>query len=103
LDGAHQRGADAIELVDEADARDVVALGLPPDRLGLGLDPGDGVEHRDRTIEHPQRSLDLDGEVDVSGRVDQVDAVRTRLGRMPYPRLGWLAGLPEAGGRNRVD
>ena len=45
------------------------------DRLGLRLNPGDRVEDRDRAIEHPQRALDLDGEVDVARGVDDVDAV----------------------------
>ena len=99
LDGAVQGRADAIELVDEADARDLVALGLPPDGLGLGLDAGDRIEHRDRTVEHSQRSLDLDGEVDVAGRVDQVDPMRAGLGAVGL-RIAWL---PEAGGRDRVD
>jgi hypothetical protein len=46
-----------------------------PHRLGLRLDTGDRVEHRDRAVEHAQRPLDLDREVDVAGRVDDVDAV----------------------------
>ena len=68
-------GAEAVHLVDEADAGDVVLVGLAPDRLGLGLDAGDAVEHRDGAVEHAQRALDLDREVDVAGRVDDVDAV----------------------------
>ena len=67
--------ADAVHLVDERDARDVVLVGLAPDGLGLWLDAGDRVEERDRAVEHAQRALDLDGEVDVAGRVDDVDAV----------------------------
>jgi hypothetical protein len=43
--------------------------------IGLRLDPGHGVEHRDRAVEDAQRALDLDGEVDVPGRVDDVDGV----------------------------
>ena len=78
--------ADAVHLVDVGDARDVVLVGLPPDRLGLRLDAGDRVEQRDRAVEHAQRALDLDGEVDVAGRVDDVD-----------PVVGPLAG----GGRRR--
>ena len=68
-------GADAVHLVDEADAGDAVLVGLAPHRLGLRLDAGHGVEHGDRAVEHPQRPLDLDGEVDVAGRVDDVDPV----------------------------
>ena len=72
-------GAGAVHLVHEADPRDGVAVGLTPDGLGLGLDAGDGVEHRDRAVEHPQRTLDLDREVDVAGRVDDVDPVALPL------------------------
>src|SRR5205807_281313 len=43
--------------------------------LGLGFDTGDRVEHGDGAVEDPQRPLDLHGEVDVAGRVDDVDPV----------------------------
>ena len=75
LDHALRLGADAIELVDEGDPRHAVAIGLAPDRLALRLDPADGAEHGYRSIQHPQRTLDLDGEVDVAGGVDEVDPV----------------------------
>ena len=75
VDAAVELGAGAVELVDEADAGHVVAVGLAPDRLGLRLDAGDAVEHRNRAVEHAQRALDLDGEVDVPGGVDDVDDV----------------------------
>ena len=38
-----------------------------------GSTPATRVEHRDRAVEDAQRALDLDGEVDVAGRVDDVD------------------------------
>ena len=87
VDAAVELRTDPVELVDEADARDVVAVGLPPHRLGLRLDAGDAVEHRDGAVEDAQRALDLDGEVDVAGRVDDVD----------------LDALPVAGGRGGGD
>ncbi len=68
-------GADLVHLVDEADARDVVLGGLPPDGFGLGFDAFLAVEDGDRAVEHAQRAFHLDGEVDVAGRVDQVDRV----------------------------
>ena len=80
LDGAEEVGAGAVHLVDEAHARDVVLVGLAPDGLGLRLDAGDRVEHGDGAVEHAQRALDLDGEVDVAGRVDDVDAVVVPVG-----------------------
>ncbi len=87
LDGAIEVGADAIHLVDEAHPRHLVLVRLAPHRLGLRLDAGDGVEHRDRAVEHAQRPLDLDGEVDVTRGVDDVDAVV----------------VPDAGRRRRRD
>ena len=68
-------GADAVHLVGEDQARNLVAVGLAPHGLGLRLDAGDGIEQRDRAVEHAQRALDFDGEVDVARRVDDVDAV----------------------------
>ena len=67
--------AEAVHLVDEADAGHVVLVGLPPHRFGLGLDARNAVEHRNRAVEDTQRTLDLNGEVDVARRVDDVDAV----------------------------
>ena len=72
-------GADAVHLVDEAEPGDVVLGRLPPDGLALGLDPLDGREDHDRAVEHAERPLDLGGEVDVAGGVDDVD--RDRLAR----------------------
>ena len=73
--GAVEVGADAIHLVDEAHPRHFVLVGLAPHRLGLRLDAGNRVEHGDGAVEDAQRPLDLDGEVDVAGSVDDVDAV----------------------------
>src|ERR1019366_1157604 len=67
--------AHAVHLVHEADARHVVLVGLAPDGLGLGLDTRHGVKDRHRAVEHAQRTLALDGEIDVTGRVDDIDAV----------------------------
>src|SRR3546814_17645005 len=72
-------GADPVHLVDEADPRNLVLVGLPPHRLGLRLDAGDRVEHRDGAVEDPQRTLDLDGEVHVAGRVEKVDALAEQI------------------------
>ena len=86
-DAAPEVGAGAVHLVDEADPRHVVAVGLPPDRLRLRLDAGDAVEDDDRAVEDAEAPLDLDREVHVPGRVDEVDAMVA----------------PEAGRRRRGD
>ena len=91
LERALEGGAGAVELVDEADARDAVLVGLTPDGLGLRLDAGDAVEDGDRAVEDAKAALDLHREVDVAGRVDDVDAVLDAVAR------------PEAGRRGRSD
>ena len=75
LDAAREIRADAVHLVDEADARHVIFVGLAPHGFGLRLNAGNGVEHGDRAVEHAHGTLDFDREVHVAGRVDDVDAV----------------------------
>src|SRR3984957_1357817 len=107
LNATEEVRADAVHLVDEADTRDVVLVGLAPDGLGLGLDAGDGVKDRDRTVEHAQRALDLYGEVDVARRVDDVDAVTVpvsgRGGRGDGDTALLLLDHPVHGGAPVVD
>ena len=79
LHGGVEVRAGAVHLVDERDARDAVAVGLTPDRLGLRLHTGDGVEDGDRAVEDAEAPLDLDGKVHVPGRIDNVDAMVTPL------------------------
>ena len=45
-------GTGAIELVDKADTRHVVAVCLTPHGLGLGLDTGHAIEHCDSSVEN---------------------------------------------------
>ena len=107
LDAAPEVGAGAVELVDEADARHAVAVGLAPDRLGLGLDAGHAVEDDDRAVEDAQAALDLDREVHVPGRIDDVDSMivpearRSRGSDRDAALL--LLGHPVHGGRALMD
>ena len=75
LDGMEEVGAHAVVLVDVGDARHVVAAGLAPDGFGLRLHAGDRVEHGDGAVEHAQGTFHLGGEVNVAGRVDDLEAV----------------------------
>ena len=72
-------GAGAVALVHEGNARHLVAPHLLVDGDGLRLHAADGAQHQDGAVEHPQGALDLDGEVDVAGGVDDVDLVAVPL------------------------
>ncbi len=74
-DHVEKVGADAVHLVDVSDPGDVVLGRLAPDLLGLGLDAADAAQDDDGPVEHAQRALDLGGEVDVAGGINDVDAV----------------------------
>ena len=96
LDRVEEVSAHAVVLVDEGDARNAVALGLTPHRLGLRLHARNGVEHGDSAVENAQGALDLGGEVDVAGSVDDLEAVGLAI-------LGAARVLPEARGGGSGD
>ena len=73
VERAEEIGPLAVHLVDERDPRHVVLVGLPPDGFALGLDAFPGAEHHHAAVEHAQAPFDLGREIDVAGRVDQVD------------------------------
>ena len=64
---------DDVHLVDEDEPRHPILVGLPPHGFRLGLDAFLGVEDDDAAVEDAQAAFDLGGEIDVAGRVDQVD------------------------------
>ena len=88
VDAALEARAGAVELVDEAHPRDVILLGLAPHGFRLRLDAGNAVEAGDRAVEHAERTLDFDGEVDVARGVDDVDAVLFALALVTRPETG---------------
>ena len=67
--------ADAVHLVDERDLRHLVLLGLAPHLLGLRLHAADRAVESHGAVENAERTLHLSREVDVSGSVDQRQAV----------------------------
>ena len=81
FDATGKVSADLVHLVDEHDARHVVFVGLTPDGLGLRLNALIAVEHAYRAVKHAKRSLDFDGEVDVAGRVNDVETLVVPEGR----------------------
>ena len=88
LQDALEAGSRAVHLVDEADARYFVLVGLPPHRFRLGLHPRSGAEHHHRAVKNAQRALHLNGEVHVPGGVDDIDAMFVELLIHPGPKAG---------------
>ncbi len=72
-------GAHAIHLIDEANARNFVFIGLTPHGFGLRLHARYGVENRDCAVQHTQAPLNFGGEIDVTGCIDNVDLNITPL------------------------
>ena len=94
LDAAQKVRARPVHLVDERHPRHAVLVHLAPDGFRLRLHTGYRAVDRHGRIEHAQAPFHLDGEIDVSRRIDDVDAV---LGEaLVHP-------LPETGGRRGRD
>ena len=64
-----------VDLVDEQDRSHLLLQGLPDDGLGLGHGALDGARQDDAPVHGPHGSGDVPAEVDVAGRVDEVDEV----------------------------
>ena len=82
---AEEVGPFAVHLVDEGDAGHVILVGLPPDGLALGLDAFAGAEDHHAAVQHAEAAFHLGGEIDVAGRVDEVDRSRPSRGRSRRP------------------
>src|SRR6185436_3687742 len=65
----------AVAFVDECQTRDVVAFHLPVDRERLRLYAADGAQYEHRAVEDTKRTLDFNGEIDVTGGIDDVDGL----------------------------
>ena len=74
IDGMLEIRTHLVHLVDEANSRDAVLVGLTPDCFRLRLHAVHRVKHRDRAVEHAQRALDFGREIHVAGRINNVDA-----------------------------
>src|SRR5690606_21717845 len=81
-------GAGAVHLVHEGQARHAVLVGLAPDGLGLGLNAAHGAVHHAGAVQHAHGTLDLDGEVNVTGGIDDVDAMFGVVARHATPEGG---------------
>ena len=75
LDSISEISSDNIHLVDESNTRNIVNIGLTPYIFGLGLNAAAGTEYGYRTVQNTQRTLNLNGEINVAGSIDNVDTV----------------------------
>ena len=85
----------SVHLINKGNARDVVAIGLPPNCLRLRLHPAHRAENPHRAIQHTQRALHLDGEVHMPGRINEIDlgvapSASNRGGSNGNPALAFL-------------
>ncbi len=87
-------GTDHVHLVDECHTGDIVLVSLAPYVLRLGLNAALCGEHTYCTIQNAQGTLDLDGEVDVTGGIDDVDTMLQSTGLL----LVVVLQRPVAGG-----
>ena len=91
--------ASAVHLVHERDARNFVFGRLSPDCFRLWLDAGNTTEDSDRAVQHAHGTLNFGGEIHVTRRINDVDAMRhvlERLVNLVFTRLGAFL-RPEAG------
>ena len=66
LQGSVWVGSHAVQLVDEGEEGHVIALHLPVDCHALTLHPSHRTQNQDRSVQHPQGALNLNGEVNVT-------------------------------------
>jgi hypothetical protein len=69
-----------IDLVNDNDGLDTLTKSLSEDSLGLHAHTFDGVDDDESTIGDTESSGDFRGEIDVTGRIDQVDQEVVLLG-----------------------
>src|SRR6218665_33820 len=67
--------AELVYFIDEANTRNVVFIGLLPQLFALSLNTFLAVKHGNGPVEHTERTLHLDGEIDVPGGVNDIALV----------------------------
>ena len=68
-------GSYAVHLVNETEPRNLVVIGLTPNRFTLSLNTFNRTENDNGTVENSQTAFHFRREINVPGRVDDVDRV----------------------------
>lgn len=94
-----------INLVDDDNRLDTLTKSLTEDGLGLDADTLNGVDDDESTISDTESSGNLRGEINVTGRIDQVDQEITTLGLLANDVLDVLrvGELSVQGDGSRLD
>ena len=98
-------GVLCVDPVDDHHFRESEFVGVIPYLGGADLDPVSGVDHDDSHIRNLERGMTLGDEVEVSGRVDDVETVFQPLGvqqRSVDGKLSLLFGFVIVGDRGAV-
>jgi len=75
LDGVIVGRTHAIHFVHKTDPRHVVAVRLAPNGFALWLHPLDSIKNDHTTIQHPQASLDFSCKVNMTGCINDINAI----------------------------
>ncbi|BBG29094.1 O-methyltransferase [Zymobacter palmae] len=92
IDNHKEVGTSTVHLVDEDHTRNFVLVSLTPYRFGLRLNTGRTTQYDNSTVEYAQGTFHFDREVNVSWRIDDVDAVRFKLLVHARPETGSRSG-----------
>src|SRR6185503_17836377 len=88
LKTSFKRGTCAVELINKANTRNTVFIGLTPNRFRLGLYARDAVKHGNGTVKHAERTFNLHRKIDVARRINNVNAVFLPVARPETGRSG---------------
>ena len=91
-DHAQEISSGTVHFVDEDHSRHIVFIALAPDSLGLRLYTADRTKNRDGSVKNAQAALHLDRKIDVSRRVDDIDAVLFEVLVHSLPETGCRSG-----------
>jgi len=82
----------AVHFINESNTRNLVLVGLPPNRFGLRLNAADRAEYSTGAVKHTQAAFNLDGEVHMTG----VSMILTRCSRQKQVVAALVIVMPRS-------